>query len=134
MIEQDILIPAQTKAALEHCLARIRFARATDLAQSRRFPEAEELLAPNGVLPTDARSLDLLARIAAKQEQFTKARRLWEAALLKSSPCQEFSECLERVQKLERISSWLDVTLKYLVWPVILLSIAAIVYAFKTLK
>jgi tetratricopeptide (TPR) repeat protein len=134
MIEQDTLIPAQTKAALDHCLAQIRFARATELAQSRRFPEAEELMAPNGVLPGDARALDLLARIAAQQEQFAKARRLWEAAILKSSPCQEYSDCLERVQRLERISSWLDIIVNYLVWPVVFLSIAAIVYALKALK
>jgi len=116
---------------LEACFANIRLARATDLAQLNRFLEAEAVLSPKGVLSDDPRELDLLARIAAKQEQFGKARQLWEAALQKSPGNEEFSACFERVCKLERISTLLDTAVKYVVWPVLLLSIAAIVFVFK---
>jgi tetratricopeptide (TPR) repeat protein len=129
--EQDYQIPAQAKAAFEKCLAQLRLARATELAQARSFQEAENLMTPNGEIPNDPRALDLLARIAAKQEEFTKARQLWETALQKSPGNEEFSACLERVSKLERISALLDTVVKYVVWPVVLLSMAAIVFAFK---
>ncbi|HKW29968.1 MAG TPA: hypothetical protein VJT54_11565 [Verrucomicrobiae bacterium] len=134
MNEQDNQLPTQTRAALEKCLAQIRLVRATDLAQSRRFLEAESLMAPNGELPDDPRELDLLARIAAKQEQFAEARRLWEAALQKSPANVEYSQCLERVQKLERAAGLIDSALNCVVWIVVVFSIAAIVYAFKPLK
>jgi len=129
--EQDNQFPAQTRAALEKCFAQIRLARATDFAQARRFHEAESLLTPNGEIPDDPCALDLLARIAAKQEEFAKARQIWETALQKSPGNQEFSVCLERVRKLERTSALLDTVVNYVVWPIVLLSIAAIVFAFK---
>ena len=91
-------------------------------------------MAPNGELPDDPRELDLLARIAAKQEQFAEARRLWEAALQKSPANVEYSQCLERVQKLERAAGLIDSALNCVVWIVVVFSIAAIVYAFKPLK
>ena len=91
-------------------------------------------MSPNGELPDDPRELDLLARIAAKQEQFAKARRLWETALQKSPVSVEYSQCLERVRKLERASGLIDSVLNYVVWVVVVFSIAAIVYAFKPLK
>jgi hypothetical protein len=119
---------------LETCFAKIRLARATELAQSRRFLEAESLLAPNGELPGDPRELDLLARIAAKQEQFGKARQLWEIALQKSPANEEYSQCLELAKKWERLSSLLDKMVNYGVWLVVILTIAVMVYVFKPLK
>jgi len=132
--DQNNQLPVQTRAALEKCFAQIRLVRATDLAQARRFHEAESLMTPNGEIPDDPRALDLLARIATKQEEFTKARQLWETALQKSPRSEEYLQCLNRVRKLERISSLLDIVLKYGVWPVVVLSIAAIFYVFKSLK
>ena len=134
MNAQDNQFPAQTRDALEKCLVQIRLLRAIELAQSRRFLESERLMSPNGELPDDPRELDLLARIAAKQEQFAKARRLWETALQKSPVNVEYSQCLERVRKLERASGLIDSVLNYVVWVVVVFSIAAIVYAFKPLK
>lgn len=124
----------QARAALQNCFAQIRLARATELAQSKRFAEAEAVLSPNGELTDNPSELDLLARIAAQQEQFGKARRLWEAALQKSPENEDYSECLERARKWERTSGILDRVLNYVVWVVVLFSIAAIVYAFKPLK
>ena len=118
MNEQDQQLPPQARAALDDCFARIRLARATELAQSKRFAEAEAVL----------------ARIAAQQEQFGKARRLWEAALHASPAEVEYSQCLERARKWERTSGILDRVLNYVVWVVVLFSIAAIVYAFKPSK
>jgi len=132
--EQEQQLPTQARTALEKCFARIRLARATELAQSKRFAEAEAVLSPNGELTDNPSELDLLARIAAQQEQFGKARRLWEAALHASPADVEYSKCLERARKWERISGILDRVLDYVVWVVVLFSIAAIVYVFKPLK
>lgn len=119
---------------LESCIAKIRFARATELAQSRRFIEAEALLSPKGVLTDDPCELDLLARIAAKQEQFGKARHLWESALLKAPNNEEYTECLKQAQKWERLSNGLDKVVNYGVWVVVALTIAVMVYVIKPLK
>jgi hypothetical protein len=119
---------------LEACFAKIRLVRATELAQSRRFLEAEAILSPNGVLTDDPRELDLLARIAAKQEQFGKARQLWEAALLKVPANEEYSQCLQQARKWERLSNVLDKVVNYGVWVVVALSIAVMVYVFKPLN
>ena len=124
----------QARAALQNCFAQIRLARATELAQSKRFLEAEAVLVSNGELPDNPRELDLLARMAAQQEQFSKARRLWEAALEESPADEEYAQCLERVRKLAHTSELTDRVLNYVVWVVVLFSIAVIVYAFKPLK
>ena len=134
MNEQDNQLSAQTRVALEKCLAQIRLVRATELAQSRLFLEAERLMTPDGKLPDDPHELDLLARIAAKQKQFAKARRLWETALQKSPANVEYAQCLERVRKVERTSRLIDSILNYVVWAVVLFAIAVIVYVFKPLK
>jgi hypothetical protein len=132
--EQEHQLPPQARAALDDCFARIRLARATELAQSKRFAEAEAVLSSNGELTDNPSELDLLARIAAQQEQFGKAWRLWEAALHASPADTEYSQCLERARKWENTSGILDKVLNYVVWAVVLFSIAAIVYVFKPLK
>ena len=68
---------AAIKSVLSGCFNDMRFARAIDLARTRRFLEAKELLAPAGRLPTEPRELDLLARIAANQRRFLEAEQLW---------------------------------------------------------
>ena len=134
MNEQEQQLSEQARATLDAYFVKIRLARATELAQSKRFAEAEAVLSPNGELTDNPSELDLLARIAAQQEQFGKARRLWEAALHASPAEVEYSQCLERARKWERISGILDRVLNYVVWVVVLFSIAAIVYAFKPSK
>jgi len=123
-------LPPEARTALEKCFAQIRLARATELAQSKRFLEAEAVLLPNGELPDDPRELDLLARIAAQQEQFSKARRLWEAALQKLPADEEYIRCVELARKKERIYELTDKVLIYVVCVIVVFSIAAIVYAF----
>ena len=134
MNEQEQQLPTQARTALEKCFAQIRLARATELAQSKRFLEAEAVLVCNGELPNNPRELDLLARMAAQQEQFSKAWRLWEAALQKSPADEEYAQCLERVRKKERTSELTGRVLNYVVWVVVLFSIAAIVYVFMPLR
>ena len=134
MNEQEQQSSEQARAAVDDYFVKIRLARAAELAQSKRFAEAEAVLSPNGELTDNPSELDLLARIAAQQEQFGKARRLWEAALHSSPADVEYSKCLERARKWERTSGTLDRVLNYVVWVVVLFSIAAIVFAFKPLK
>src|ERR1039458_10372687 len=74
--------PGLARNALEKCFAQIRLARATELAQSKRFLEAESLLSPNGELPASLGELDLLARVAVQQRRFARARRLWQMILV----------------------------------------------------
>jgi len=71
----------EVQSTLKECFQQMRFASATELARSRRFLEAEALLVPHGRLPESSCELDLLARIAAQQGQFEKARQCWKAAL-----------------------------------------------------
>jgi hypothetical protein len=132
--EQEQQLSEQARATLDAYFVKIRLARATELAQSKRFAEAEAVLSPNGEFTDNPSELDLLARIAAQQEQFGKARRLWEAALHASPADTEYSQCLERARKWEQTSGILDRVLNYVVWVVVLFSIAAIVYAFKPSK
>lgn len=134
MNEQEQQLSEQARATLDAYFVKIRLARATELALSKRFAEAEAVLSPNGELTDNPSELDLLARIAAQQEQFGKARRLWEAALHASPAEVEYSQCLERARKWEQTSGILDRVLNYVVWVVVLFSIAAIVYAFKPSK
>jgi hypothetical protein len=119
---------------LESCSAQIRLARATELALSSRFLEVEAILSPQGGLTNDPCELDLLARIAAKQEQFGKACSLWEAALLKVPSNEEYSQCLQLARKWERFSNMLDKAVNYGVWVVIALTIAVMVYVFNPLR
>jgi hypothetical protein len=80
--------------------------RAAELAQSRRFVEAEELLSPDGKLPNSPRDLDLLARIAVHNRRFSQARSLWEQ-ILKSDPTNEAARgALARLD-----SSWIAISL-----------------------
>ena len=134
MNEQEQQLSEQARATLDAYFVKIRLARATELALSKRFAEAEAVLSPNGELTDNPSELDLLARIAAQQEHFGKARRLWEAALHASPAEVEYSQCLERARKWEQTSGILDRVLNYVVWVVVLFSIAAIVYAFKPSK
>ena len=89
--------PQQVRAALEECFAQIRLARATELAQLRRFLEAEAVLSPNGELPGNPEELDLLARIAVHRGQFSQARRLWQAILQKDPTHEPAKAALQRL-------------------------------------
>ena len=130
MNEQEQELPAQTRTALEKCLARIRLARATELAQSKRFPEAEAALMPNGDLPDNPCDLDLLARIAAQQARLSDARRLWETALQKDPHNPEYEDCLQHLTELQDAASRFDTLLVWLVCATILFSTGAMIYAF----
>lgn len=81
MNDQEQSLRAQARTVIEKFFDDIRLARATELAQLDKFAEAEAVLMNNGVLPENARELDLLARIAARQARFEQARRLWSKAL-----------------------------------------------------
>ena len=80
MNEHDQRLPEGPRVALQKFFADIRVARATELAQSGRFLEAEGLLNQSGELPDRFDELDLLARIAGQQGQFDKAGRYWSIA------------------------------------------------------
>src|SRR5437773_11900038 len=99
----DLNLPswsAQTRDAVEECFDQVRFARATDLARSGRYLEAQGLLTHNGLLPETARDLDLLARIAALNRQWAAAGEFWMAALRKDPENQEYQRCLEALDRI----------------------------------
>ncbi len=91
----------QLQNALKECFEQIRFARAAELARSRRYVEAEGLLSPNGRECSDTRELDLLARISAQQRQYGRACRHWEAALKQSPGNTEYERAIECAKAAE---------------------------------
>jgi len=96
----------QLQATLERYFKELRFARAAELAHSRRFLEAEGLLSPGGQESSDPRELDLLARMAAQQQQYDRARRLWEMALQNSSsPNTDYRQLIENTKDAEAAQS-----------------------------
>ena len=95
----------QLRDTLKGCFEQIRFARAAELARSRRYLEAEGLLTPNGRESSDPRDLDLLARISAQQRQYGRARRLWEAALQESPGNADYERAIERTKDAERFQA-----------------------------
>lgn len=97
-------LPVAARAALAECFAHIRIVRATDMAQSKRFLEAEALLSPNGELPESPSELDLLARIAAQHRQFARARQLWQIVLKKDPENEAAKEALDELD-----SPWIAV-------------------------
>jgi hypothetical protein len=84
--------------------SQMRFARAAELARSRRYLEAEGLLSQRGIEPLDARELDLLARISGRQSQYERARHLWEAALKREPDNEDYKQAIERTLEAERFN------------------------------
>ena len=80
---------------------KLRLARATDMAKSGRFLEAESLLHPLGGKPEGARELDLLARIALRRWRLEKARRFWEAAMRAEPANEQYVKCLKKLNQWE---------------------------------
>ena len=91
--------------ALKEFLDQVRFARAVELAHSRRYLEAEGLLSPNGRESSEPKELDLLARIAAQQKQYARARRLWESALTQSPENADYKRAIERTREAEQFQA-----------------------------
>ena len=96
-------LPTEARSALQICFAQIRLGRATELAQSGRFLEAEAVLMPSGELPDEPRELDLLARIAARQGRFNDARRRWNIAIEKQPDNPIYRQCVEGLTLARRI-------------------------------
>lgn len=92
----------ELRRTLNECFDQIRFARAAELARSRRYLEAEGLLTPNGHASSNPKELDLLARIAAQQGRFDQARRLWEAAFRLSPNNSDYERAIQRAEAAER--------------------------------
>lgn len=91
----------QLRTTLTECFEQMRFARAAELARSRRFLEAEALLAPKGRVSADLKTLDLLARISAQQGQYARARELWSAALEQAPGNAEYERAIECTREAE---------------------------------
>jgi hypothetical protein len=92
----------QTGSMLTECFRQIRFARAAELARSRRYMEATVVLSPEGRLPIEAQELDLLARIAAQQRQFDRAILFWKAALQRSPDHETYGQAIQRAEAAKR--------------------------------
>jgi len=90
---------SQLHETLENYFRALRFARATEMARCGRFLEAEGLLSPDGRESSDPKELDLLARIAAQQQKYDRARRLWEQALQRSSDHALYERSIERTKE-----------------------------------
>lgn len=91
---QQSLSAQSTRNALQQVFGEIRLARATELAHSERFVEAEAVLREGGYEPETAGEFDLMARMAAQQGNFDKARRFWNRALQLEPQNAKFQLCL----------------------------------------
>lgn len=123
----------------DQCIERVRFARAAELARSGKYLEAEAVLAPKGIMPESACELDLLARVATLQNQFSRAEKFWEAASRKSPGNQdyiEYLECLRQLDpktdfsKMEKEPDMFETILCYVAGIISLLGFATLVWAF----
>ena len=134
MNEQEQQLPTEARTALQNCFAQIRLARATELAQSGWLLEAEAVLVQNGELPQNARELDLLARIAARQGRFDEARRRWNAAIQIEPGNEVYRQCVECLTPAKRIvrliAHYQDTLLNLLVWGTIAFGIWVLFFAF----
>ena len=128
---------------LDQCIEHIRFARAAELARIGRYLEAEGILSPKGLMPETSRELDLLARIATLQKQFSRAEMFWQAALQKSPENEDYIECLKVIRNLDPATDFnqneedtdvLETGLVVVVWVVALFSIATLIYVFYPRK
>jgi len=116
----------QLQEALKECFEEIRFARAAELARSRRYLEAEGLLSPNGRESSVPKELDLLARISAQQRKYGRARRLWGAALQQSPGNAAYERAIERAKAAEHFQALRKrVTIALLALAVVALVVAA---------
>ncbi len=135
MNEIPQLLPTETRTVLQNCFAKIRLARATELAQSGRLLEAEAVLAQNGEPPHHAGELDLLARIVARQGRFDEARRRWNAAIQIDPGNEIYRQCLEDLTPARRIVQLIvnsqDRLLNLLVWTTTAFAVAVLVYTFR---
>ncbi|EDY20133.1 hypothetical protein CfE428DRAFT_2057 [Chthoniobacter flavus Ellin428] len=95
----------QFRETVQTCFAQMRVARAAELARSRRYREAEDLLTGHEGNPSDPRELDLLARIAAQQRQYPRARHLWEVALQRLPGQAEYERAIVRTRRAERLQT-----------------------------
>jgi len=123
----------EARTLLETCFLRIRLARATELARSRRFVEAQAELMRNGELPPTGQELDLLARIAALQGRFDEARRFWNVAIQiepGNAIYRQYVESLTPARRVGRIiATAQDTLLNTLVWLAVAFGIGALVFA-----
>ena len=128
-------MPSEMRNALHNCFAQIRLARATELAQLGRLREVEAVLVPNGEFPHNARELDLLARVAARQGRFDEARRRWNAALQIEPGNNDYRQCIEHLTPARRIVRLIanshETLLNVLVWMTIAFAAAALIYTFR---
>ena len=124
----------EARAALDECFDQFRFARATELARSGRYLEAEGILSPNGHPSETPRDLDLLARIAVQQGRASDARRLWEHALEEDPKNSAYKECLQRLGDLPRLIISFDTILTCLIWTTNISGAAALLYTLLSHK
>jgi len=106
MGQHDQTISA-VRGILAECFQKMRLARATELARSRRYLEATALLTPQGRLPADAKELDLLARIAAQQRRFADAERLWNDASRVAPETTAYREAATRAARARQ--DWIQI-------------------------
>jgi hypothetical protein len=82
-------------------LRSFRLARASDLAMSHRFLEAEGLICEKGLTNLDSDHLDLLARIYVRQNRFLEARDAWKRASATNSDRAKYSLLLNDLASFE---------------------------------
>ena len=96
-----------TAEVLLRFFEELRLARATELAQSGRWLEAEALLT-NGRETESAKEMDLLARIAAATRRYERAGIWWAAAHQKDPTNGDYTKCIEALEEERKRQIWIQ--------------------------
>lgn len=89
--------------------ARLRLARASELARDGRLLKAEGIICQDKGFPQTIDEFDLLARIHVRQGRFENARRCWRDAA-ELDGCNRYDECIKVLDR------WLDYRHKMVFW------------------
>jgi hypothetical protein len=90
------------RSAVDDLFDQFRLAHAVELAAHGKTREADAVLRSNGLRSLGPGELDLLARIAVKENCFGEARSLWIEAVRLAPDNRIYMECLETLVEAER--------------------------------
>lgn len=130
---KDSWSEANTTAML--LLNRVTLGKASELARTGNYAEAESLLSDlinDG--STNASAFDLLARIKAQQGRLYEAESLWKKAAKINPDNQSYTEGLRRIANMKRYPIWLAVFFHLLVVIVVVIGIIAFFVLFKSVS
>jgi flagellar motor protein MotB len=126
-------LPDNEDASIGILVKQIALAKATELARTGRYSEAEKLLTETSrredLTPA---ILDLLARIRTQQGRLSEAESFWTEATRLDPTNEAYKAGLRRIAKMQRRPVWITSILNLIVGLIILLCLVIIEFAMKS--